>query len=154
MAKSRSTAPYTPTPDAVALATQALHSFADVVENPPETITFGVIAPPLKDTQITIPSGIFRLIVDVLNAVSRGETVTLLPHKVELTTQEAAALLNVSRPYLVKLLDEGIIPSRKVGVYRRVRARDVIQYKQTERRRQEGILDELASEAQDLDLGY
>lgn len=154
MTKSRATAPYTPTPDAVALATRALQSFADVVENPPETITFAIIDPPLKDTQIAIPSGMFRLIVDVLNAVSRGEALTLLPHEAELTTQEAADLLNVSRPYLVKLLDEGIIPSRKVGVYRRVRAQDIMQYKQTERQRQEGILDELASEAQDLDLGY
>jgi excisionase family DNA binding protein len=154
MATLRSTKPYTPTPEAVDFASRALQSFADVVKNPPETITFGVIDPPLKDTQITIPSGIFCLIVDVLNAVSRGEAVTLLPHEVELTTQEAANLLNVSRPYLVKLLDEGIIPSRKVGVYRRVRAQDVMQYKQTERQRQEGILDELAKEAQDLDLGY
>ena len=69
-------------------------------------------------------------------------------------SHEAADLLNVSRPYLDKLLDEGIIPSRKVGVYRRVRAQDVMRYKQAERQRQEGILDELAKEAQDLDLGY
>ena len=72
----------------------------------------------------------------------------------ELTPHEAADILNVSRPYLDKLLDEGIIPSRKVGVYRRVRTQDVMQYKQKERQRQEGILDELAKEAQDLDLGY
>jgi excisionase family DNA binding protein len=108
----------------------------------------------LNNVQITIPSGVFRLIVDALNAVSRGETVTLVPHEAELTTQEAADLLNVSRPYLVKLLDEGTIPSRKVGVYRRVKARDVMQYKQAERQRQEGILDELAKDAQELDLGY
>ena len=154
MTTPRPTGPYTPTPEAVDFASRALQSFADVVKNPPETITFAVIDPPLKDVQITVPSGVFRFIVDALNAVSRGEAVTLLPHEVELTTQKAADLLNVSRPYLVKLLDEGIIPSRKVGVYRRVRAQDVMQYKQTERQRQERILDELAKEAQDLDLGY
>jgi excisionase family DNA binding protein len=154
MTTPRPIGPYTPTPEAVDFASRALQSFADVVKNPPETITFAVIDPPLKNVQITIPSGVFRFIVDALNAVSRGEAVTLLPHEAELTTQEAAELLNVSRPYLVKLLDEGIIPSRKVGVYRRVRAQDVMQYKQTERQRQEGILDELAKEAQDLDLGY
>lgn len=72
----------------------------------------------------------------------------------ELTPHEAADLLNVSRPYLDKLLDEGIIPSRQVGVERRVRAQDVTKYKQTEQQRQEEILDALAKEAQDLDLGY
>lgn len=72
----------------------------------------------------------------------------------ELTPHEVADLLNVSRPYLDKLLDEGIIPSRQVGVERRVRAQDVMRYKQAERQRQEGILDELAKDAQDLDLGY
>ncbi len=154
MATLRSNEPYTPTPEAVDFASQALQSFADIVKNPPETITFAVIAPPLKDTQITIPSGVFHLLLDVLNAISRGEAVTLLPHEVELTTQEAADLLNVSRPYLVKLLDKGIIPSRKVGVYRRVRVQDVMRYKQTEQQRQEEILEALASEAQDLGLGY
>lgn len=154
MATLRPIKPYTPTPEAVDFASQTLQSFADVVKNPPETITFGIIDPTLKDSQITIPRWIFCLIIDVLNAVSRGETVTLLPQEVELTTQEAADLLNVSRPYLVKLLDQGIIPSRKVGVYRRVMAQDVIRYKQTEQERQEGILDALAKEAQDLDLGY
>jgi len=72
----------------------------------------------------------------------------------ELTPHEAADILNVSRPYLDKLLDEGIIPSRQVGVDRRVRAQDVMRYKQAERQRQEEILDGLAKEAQDLDLGY
>jgi excisionase family DNA binding protein len=72
----------------------------------------------------------------------------------ELTPHEAADLLNVSRPYLDKLLDEGIIPSRQVGVERRVKAQDVTKYKQTEQPRQEEILDALAKEAQDLDLGY
>jgi excisionase family DNA binding protein len=72
----------------------------------------------------------------------------------ELTPHEAADLLNVSRPYLDKLLDEGIIPSRQVGVERRVRAQDVTKYKQTEQQRQEEILDALVKEAQDLDLGY
>lgn len=154
MTKQSTAESYTPTPEAIDFASSALQSFADVASNPPETITFEIIDPPLENTQVTIPSGIFHLIVNVLNTVSRGEAVTLLPHEAELTTQEAAKLLNVSRPYLVKLLDEGIIPSRKVGVYRRVKAHDVLQYKEKEQQRQEEILDTLTKEAQELDLGY
>jgi excisionase family DNA binding protein len=72
----------------------------------------------------------------------------------ELMPREAADILNVSCSHLDKLLDEGIIPSRQVGVERRVRAQDVMRYKQAERQRREEILDALAKEAQDLDLGY
>lgn len=154
MATFRPAKPYTPTPDAVTLASQALQSFGDVVTNPPKTITFAVVDPQNEDIKIVMPSEMFRLIVEVLETVSRGEAVTLLPHEAEITTQEAADLLNVSRPYLVKLLDEGTLPSRKVGIYRRVKVRDVMQYKQSEQQRQEQVLDALTREAQDLDLGY
>lgn len=154
MVISRANEPDAPTPETIALASQALESFSDVLKNSPKTITFSINDSVLKKGQITISSGILQLIVDVLKVVSRGEAVTLLPSEAELTTQEAADLLNVSRPYLVKLLDEGVIPSRKVGVYRRVKVKEVMQYKQMEQQRQERILDELTKEAQDLDFGY
>ena len=143
---------YTPTPEAIALANQALESVSAVVTNPPETITFAILDPDLQGTKITIPSGMFRLMVDVLNAVSQGEAITLLPHSAELTTQEAADLLNVSRPYLVKLLDEGAMPSRKVGIYRRVKVHDVVRYQKQEKAKRENILDELTQEAQEMGL--
>ena len=151
---SRKINPYTPTPEAVTLASHALKEIGEVAKEPPERVTFALVDPPLDKVQITITGTMLAFMVKLFDAVSRGEPVTLLPQEAELSTQEAATLLNVSRPYLVKLLDEGRIPSRKVGVYRRVKAQDVMRYQEEERKRQEQVMDALAKEAQELELGY
>jgi len=72
----------------------------------------------------------------------------------ELTTQQAAELLNVSRPYIVKLLDEGKIPSRAVGKYRRFRVGGLMTYKQKDDQARAKVLDELTAEALELGMGY
>jgi excisionase family DNA binding protein len=144
--------PYTPTSEAITLASQALEAISAFIANPPDTITLAILDPAMQDTHITIPRGMFQLMVNVLQSVSRGEPVTILPHSAELTTQEAADTLRVSRPYLVKLLDEGTIPSRKVGIYRRVLLQDILHYQKTEKQRQSAIMSELTKEAQDMGL--
>ena len=107
-----------------------------------------------QESPIELPAGAVTLLVDILEAMAAGRGVTLMPEDAELTTVQAAAMLNVSRPFLVKLLDEGALPYRRVGKHRRLRVEDVVAYKTAIDRDREEVLDKLAREAQEQDMGY
>ena len=102
--------------------------------------------------EIELPHSVFEVLVRVVHEMARGNAVRVMPVHAELTTQQAAELLNVSRPFLVGLLEEGDIPFRKVGSHRRVRLDDLLIYKDRRDRERRRALDELASESQELGL--
>ena len=104
--------------------------------------------------EITLPTSVLRIFKEMLDQMGQGNAVTLVPVHTELTTQQAADFLNVSRPYLVKLLEQGKLPFRKVGAHRRIRLKDVSEYKRSQNYRRRQALDELVQQAQELDMGY
>lgn len=103
---------------------------------------------------VQLPSFIFHFLMDMLAEVSKGNAVTIVPLHAEMTTQEAADHLNVSRPFLVSLLNEGKVPFRKVGNRRRIKAIDLYKYKEQQEKESAEALQELADQAQKLDMGY
>lgn len=103
---------------------------------------------------IELPAGAVTLLMDILGAMAAGQGVTLIPEDAELTTVQAADMLHVSRPFLIKLLEEGQIPYHKVGKHRRIRLEDVMNYKRSIDQQREAVLDQLSADAQEQDMGY
>ena len=103
---------------------------------------------------VTVPRDAFDLFLEILGQMANGNAVTIVPVHAELTTQQAADLLNVSRPFLVKLIDDGKLPARLVGTHRRIKAADLQKYREEDQARRNTTIDELAAEAQKHGLGY
>jgi excisionase family DNA binding protein len=106
------------------------------------------------EADVTVPVSAIHMLVDILNQMAQGNAVSLVPIHAELTTQQAADLLNVSRPFLVKQLEAGAIPFYKVGRHRRVRFSDLMAYRNQLEQRSSEAADALAAQAQDMGLGY
>lgn len=103
---------------------------------------------------LILPRQALALLRDVLSEMAQGNAVTIVPTHAELTTQEAANILNVSRPYLIKLLDERKIPHHKINKHRRILFEDLMKYKRQQDAESITALDELAKQAQELGMDY
>ena len=104
-----------------------------------------------REQPLDLPAGAVALLIGIIEAMAAGRGVTVIPENVELTTVQAADILNVSRPFLIRLLETGAIPHRKVGKHRRLRMEDVIGYKQRIDAEREVVLDRLTANAQEFD---
>jgi len=107
-----------------------------------------------QEQPIDLPAGAVAVLMEVLEAMAAGRGVTIIPENAELTTVEAASILNVSRPFLIKLLDDKIIPHRLVGKHRRLLIDDVMAYKKRIDAAREDVLAQLTAQAQEDDMGY
>jgi excisionase family DNA binding protein len=105
-----------------------------------------------QGSEIRLPHSILKVLVEVVHEMARGNAVRVMPIHAELTTQQAAELLNVSRPFLVSLLEQGEIKYRKVGTHRRILLEDLLVYKDRRDRERLSALNELAKEDQRLGL--
>jgi excisionase family DNA binding protein len=106
------------------------------------------------DIPIAIPAKVFDALQKMLHLMADGQSFALLSDDTELTTVQAAEILRVSRPHLIKLLEEGQIAFRKVGRHRRVLLGDLLLFQSRQKTLRENALDALVQQAQELNMGY
>ncbi len=144
----------TPTEADTVLARESLQRLSHILGADKSDLRIHIQGDEQPGEDITLPMPAFRLLKEILVEMAKGHGVTLLPVRAELTSQQAADLLNVSRPFLIGLLEDGKIPFRLVGQHRRVRLDDLMAYKRKDDEARLGIADELTADAQELGMGY
>ena len=112
----------------------------------------GKIALVINGQEIEVPSVIYFALTEVVKTLNNGDSVTLIPMDKELTTQQAADILNVSRPYFIKLLENGTIKFRKTGTHRKVLMQDLIEYRDKRAENRHANIEEMSKLSQELRL--
>jgi len=107
-----------------------------------------------EEVSVKIPVSALKHLNTIMNLMAQGKAITVNPVDAEITTQEAADILLVSRPYVVKLLENGKIPFHMVGSHRRIRLEDLLAYKKQMEKEREEALTELTRISQELGLDY
>jgi excisionase family DNA binding protein len=143
-----------PAEQEVRLAVQGQRALAACLATQLETQRIQILDDQNQAHQFELPTSALRLLVDILAEWADGNAVKVVPVHAELTTQEAADLLNVSRPHLVKVLEDGDLPFHWAGKHRRVRFADLMRFKDTRDRASEQAMAELVRQAQELHMGY
>ena len=138
----------------VKAAVQGQRALAAYLATQSETQYIQIFDDQNKAHQVELPTSALRLPVDILAELADGNAVQVVPVHAELTTQEAADLLNVSRPHLIKLLEDGALAFHRTGKHRRVRFADLMQYKEAREQASEQAMAELAQLSQELGMGY
>lgn len=138
-----------PSPEAAEEAKRALRTLSPATRN-----SAGIVHVRAGDEDAIVPKAAFELLLEILGQMANGNAVTIVPVQAELTTQQAAEFLNVSRPFLIQLLEAGQVPYRKVGTHRRIRFEDLLAYKHADDVRRASVLEELAADAQKHNMGY
>jgi excisionase family DNA binding protein len=154
MSSSHSSEAALPMAREVAVATQGQRALAAFLSTQLETQQIQIFDERHEAHTVELPTSALRLLVDILSELADGNAVKVVPIHAELTTQEAADLMNVSRPHLVKLLETGDLPFHKTGKHRRVRFSDLMTYKVAQERASAAAMEELAAQAQALQMGY
>lgn len=107
-----------------------------------------------SDEVVIIPLKALHLLNAILSNMSQGKSIALMRTDAEVSTQQAAEILNVSRPHVIKLVEKGEIPHKKVGSHRRILLQDILKYESNLKTNRRKKLNALAKEAQQLNLGY
>lgn len=142
-----------PSEEEIALARESSQKLSQLVSGHPSQHLQVHIGGHLSDA-VEIPASAVKILLQGLSEIGKGNEVRLVATNAELTTQEAAEILNFSRQYVVRLIDDGKIPSHKVGTHRRVRLDDVLAFKQKSDKERLEALKALVADGQELDMGY
>ncbi|MDJ0618275.1 MAG: helix-turn-helix domain-containing protein [Calothrix sp. MO_192.B10] len=105
-----------------------------------------------KGEEIAIPKSVYQALLQVVHAMALGKAISIVTQEEEMTTQQAADFLNVSRPYLIKLLEQGEIPYIKVGSHRRVNFQDLMKYKEQRDMKRSQLLQQLIEISEEAGL--
>ena len=143
-----------PSAEEIALAKLSSQELSAVMQANGDVQQINVVGKDGENHQLQLPASAVKLMIELLTQLGQGNSVNITPIHAEMTTQEAADLLNMSRPTFIKLLDTGDIPHSRKGNRRKVAFVDVMKFKQEMDERRLTTLDELTALDQELELGY
>lgn len=133
------------------LATRAARRITEYLASHPDDEPIEVLVEVGNEDALIVPRAVAVMLAQVLGFLANGQGVQIMPDHAMLTTQQAADMLNVSRPYLIGLLEAGAIPYTKVGTHRRIAFKDVLDYQRQDSHHRRQVLDELADLSEELE---